>query len=159
MGLPNASTYGTVDKAVLRVMETFLTPALVEPFRAMIEALDKPDAERAYSIFKKRSWEQTMADFQSGVCMYVPERLCDLIWLAHALAHFATAWAMATTSSGASHVMTTRRPASTEMFFSSNLGPVRLPLSTVCPAHVLSRVHNLSMLTMHHSRYPGHGVG
>ncbi|KZT03738.1 uncharacterized protein LAESUDRAFT_728748 [Laetiporus sulphureus 93-53] len=69
MELPNASTYGTVDKAVLRVMETFLTPALVEPFRAMIEALDKPDAERAYSIFKKRSWEQTMADFQSGVCI------------------------------------------------------------------------------------------
>ncbi|KZT02666.1 uncharacterized protein LAESUDRAFT_716680 [Laetiporus sulphureus 93-53] len=67
--LANASSYGTVDKAIISIMQAFLTPTLVEAFQAMIDALKRPDTEGAYTLFKSHSWEDTRADFQSGVCV------------------------------------------------------------------------------------------
>ncbi|KZT02665.1 uncharacterized protein LAESUDRAFT_751995 [Laetiporus sulphureus 93-53] len=66
--LSNASGHDSVDKAVLFVMEAFLGSSAMEAFKAMIDALKRPDTEGAYTLFKSHSWENTRADFQSGVC-------------------------------------------------------------------------------------------
>ncbi|KZT10402.1 uncharacterized protein LAESUDRAFT_424143 [Laetiporus sulphureus 93-53] len=67
--IDNANRYGSVDKAIISIMEAFLTPTLVETFKAMIYAFKRPDMEEAYTLFKSKSWKDTTADFQTGVCV------------------------------------------------------------------------------------------